>query len=89
MKNNSGKDISLIRGLARFYNQEGTLIKQIMFNRTEPLKMNEEVNEIQFWPFEVGNPRDSIVKFTPNKLTVVWLPETIEFANGEKVSSKQ
>jgi hypothetical protein len=87
--NNSDKDINAISGEIRFFNERNqTLgIRPVKYDNMS-LKAGQQIKQQELWPHLQDNPLH--VAFREAKtFYAIWVPESIVFAGGKKLTTQQ
>ena len=86
VKNLSNKDITAISGKIRIVNALNQIVRIIEINYPNILlKSGQEAQQREFWNYEENNKYDIAFRNTQN-LIAYWLPESITFSDGQKMS---
>lgn len=86
MTNLTSKDINFIKGEIRIVNKNNQLIKVRPINYVNiTFKAGEKVTQQELWTHEKDNQYDLVLRDT-KELIAYWVPETISFADGTKIS---
>jgi hypothetical protein len=89
IKNNSGKAIQGVKGQIRIFNTQNQLIKvrYVEWNDFN-LEPGKSVMKREFWNHDPNNQYDNYVRENRD-LTAIWVPESITFSDGKKLSITQ
>ncbi len=86
--NLSHETITGIKGALEFYDQFGSEIKGFKIQYETPLRPGAEAEEWNQWDYNQFMNEDNQLKSTPlSRLTVKWVPEAVNFADGTKLTS--
>jgi hypothetical protein len=86
IKNNSDKEINEIKGEIQIFNAKNELVKVRPVQwKNFKVEAGKQITHREFWPHIKDNPNDQYLRNEKN-LIGVWVPETITFADGKKMS---
>ena len=83
--NTTDKDLKLITGMLQLFNQQNQLVKQFPVKYTIALAPGKTVQFAQTYTHSDADQRDMLVR-TDKNLSYLWNPETLELANGKKLT---